>query len=87
MSTTYRLVMSDGSTYQKVAASAGEAIYAALNKHPGRTVAKCHSGLTEAEARELQLAGKGAMPGLTDYDIPPHKAIDEPVEIASSGDE
>lgn len=86
MSTTYRLVMSDGSTYQKVAASAGEAIYAALNKHPGRTVAKCHSGLTEAEARELRLAGKSAMAGLTEYDIPAHKAIDEPVEASEASE-
>lgn len=80
MSTTYRLVMSDGSTYQKVAASAGEAIYAALNKHPGRTVAKCHSGLTEAECADLRKQGKsGVLPGVIDYEIPVHQAIPEAV--------
>ena len=81
MSTTYRIKMSDGQTYQKSASSAGEAIFAALQKYPGRTVAECHSGMTEEEAQAARKQGmdRGAMAGAIFHDIPPHRAIPEEV--------
>lgn len=90
MTTKYRLVMSDGNTHQKSASSAGEAIYSALVKFPGRTVTKCHSGLTEAEAAEHRAMGKSgpaAMPGFIEYDIPTHNALTEADACKACGED
>lgn len=75
--------MSNGERYQRSAWSAGEAMYAALLAHPGCTVSKCHSGLTEDEAEDIRKTGKkGVIPGLIEYDIPPHRAVAAPKEEA-----
>lgn len=83
MNTTYRLVMSNGERYQRSAQNAGEAMYAALQAHPGNTVARCHSGLTEEEAEDIRKSGKkGVISGIIEYDIPPHRAVAAPKEEA-----
>ncbi len=84
MNTVYRIVMSDGSRLQRNASSAGEAIFGALNLHPGCTVKECHSGMTPEEAEQATKAGKkgaAAIPGAIFYEIPPHKPVERPVEI------
>lgn len=76
MSTTYTMTMNNGETCRYSCASAGEAIYKALHKFPGKTVAKCHSGLTADQANDLRQSGKdGVMVGFVTHDVPPHQPL------------
>lgn len=77
MSTFYRVTMTDGRTCRKSAQSAGEAIQYALHKYRGVMVQSCYSGMTEEDVEaERKMDGTSkAMPGVINYDIPPHSAI------------
>lgn len=82
--TTYRMKISGGATFRKSAQSAGEAIFAALHKHPGQTVVECYSGMTDEDAQEARRSGidKAAIAGLIHHDIPPHKPVEAEREEA-----
>lgn len=78
MTTTYTMIMSNGESCRYSASSAGEAIYRALHKFPGKMVAQCHSGLTQEQAENLRQSGKdGVTPGIVSYDVPLHKPISQ----------
>lgn len=61
---TYHLDLSTGKRIHLRSPSAAEAIQSALEKHVGCTVTRCFSGV------EI-----GAQAGITEFEIPPHKAL------------
>lgn len=85
--TIYTVTMADNKPARITARSAGEAIYQALAKFPGQTVAACHSGLTVEQANALRASGKDAMAGIISYEVPPHKAMTESEACVVRGDD
>lgn len=79
--TTYRMTLDNGLRVDLNASSAGEAIEGALLQYRGRTVLKCHAGMTDQEARDYnQMVSdlkQHARAGIVTFEIPPHTAIPE----------
>jgi hypothetical protein len=79
ISTTYRLLLSDGTRVETEAESAAIAIEDTLWAHRGRRVKQCYSGLTERDCELIRQMDHTARPivGIIDFsgDVPPHEPI------------
>ncbi len=68
MSKPYHIIMSNGDRHQLRADSASEAIYKALDRNRGLTVAECYSG-------NVDMSGKYS--GQINYEVPKHRPLPE----------
>ncbi len=69
---TYKIVMSDGQRWDKIAHSAGDAIQWALESNPGHKVLECWAGDRFADSD---------LSGVMMFEVPPHEPFIAPPKV------